>query len=62
MESRKILYATEGKILTDGEIYGTKIYLAEGRNAEEFYEISTEDYSKILQAQEEIATIDEQRL
>lgn len=50
---RKILVANEGMILTDGEIFGTKIYLAEGRNEEKFYEITTEEYAEIIKAEEE---------
>ena len=44
---RKVLIASEGMLLTDGEIYGSKIFLAEGRSAEEFHEISREEYEKI---------------
>lgn len=52
MKTRKILYADEGKVLTDGTIYGTTIYLAEGRSADEFYEISAEEYAAIMEAEE----------
>ena len=49
MKTRKILYADEGKVLTNGEIYGTKIYLAEGVSVEDFYEISAEEYTRIME-------------
>lgn len=49
MKTRKILYADEGKVLTDGKIYGTTIYLAEGRSTDEFYEISAEEYAAIME-------------
>ena len=42
-----VLKADEGKILTDGEIFGKIIYLAKGRNAEEFHEITEEEYEEI---------------
>ena len=46
------IYADEGKILTDGEIYGTTISLAEGESAEKFYEITKEEYTKTLKESE----------
>ena len=46
------LYADAGKILTDGNIYGTTISLAEGEQAESFYEIDKEEYDKMLEEKE----------
>ena len=50
--SRVILEASEGMILTNGEIYGRKIYLAEGLTGEEFYEITTAEYETLQMSEE----------
>lgn len=47
--ARTILTASEGMILTDGEIYGTKIFLAEGRSSAEFHEIPLEEYEELME-------------
>lgn len=52
MKSRTILYADEGKILTDGKIYGKQILLADGVSDLSFYEITEEWYQKMLDKQE----------
>ena len=49
MRIRNVLYADKGKVLTDGTIYGTTIYLAEGMSADGFYEISAEEYAAIME-------------
>ena len=46
--ARKVLNANEGKILTNGEIYGKTIYLSEQADKNTFYEITEEEYSKII--------------
>lgn len=55
MKSMITLYADEGMILTDGEVFGTTIQLAEGKSSEKFYEITEEEYEEILKAEEEEA-------
>ena len=45
---RIILLSGEGKIWTNGEIYGKQIYLAEGVSDDDFYEITDEEYENIM--------------
>ena len=52
MKTRKIIYADEGKILTNGEIYGRQIYLAESVSEADFYEITEAEYEDIMRAEE----------
>ena len=52
MKTRQILYAEDGMVLTNGETYGTVIYLAEGVDPSDFREITKEEYEKILAEQE----------
>lgn len=53
MTTRKILYADEGKILTNGEIYGKQIFLAEGVSEYDFHEITEVEYEQMLAEEEE---------
>lgn len=54
MKVRKVIYADKGKVLTNGETYGTEIFLADGLNEKDFYEISQEEYDKMLEAKSEV--------
>ncbi len=54
MKVRTTLYADEGKILTNGEIYGRTIYLAEGVSPDDFHEITEEEYKEVLKSKEEV--------
>ena len=49
---RRVLIASPGMILTDGEIYGTKIFPEEGRSPEEFQEVSLAYYEKRMEEAE----------
>ena len=49
---RRVITATEGNILTNGEIYGTEIYLADGVDGAGFYEITLEEYKVILEGED----------
>lgn len=45
---RKILISSDGMILTNGEIYGKTIYLADGEDESAFKEITQEEYEKLV--------------
>lgn len=47
---RDYMEARDGFMLTNGEIYGKRIYLADSMNKEDFYEITTAEYEKISEA------------
>ena len=57
MKTRKIIYADEGKILTNGTLYGKQIFLAEGVSEFDYHEISEEEYNAILAEEEAEAKI-----
>ena len=53
MQTRIILYADKGKVLTNGEIYGTQIFLAEGQDESAWYEITEAKYKALMEQAEE---------
>ena len=56
---RKYLNASEGHILTNGEIYGKKIYIADNLDADAFYEITEDEYNSLMESEtsaEEVVT------
>lgn len=53
--TRTVLYADEGMVLTNGETYGTQIFLAEGESAESYREITKEEHFNSLPEEEQIA-------
>ena len=61
MKERNILNAGEGKIFTNGEIYGKQIFLADGLSSDDFYEITDAQYREITEA-ESLETTEKQGL
>lgn len=51
---RTSIKANEGMILTNGEIFGSEIFLADGLKADDFHEITIEEYERILAEQSEV--------
>lgn len=51
IELRK-LTADNGKVLTNGEAYGTEIYLGVGDSPANWHEITTEEYEAVLAEEE----------
>lgn len=52
MRKRITIYADEGKVLTNGEVYGKIIHLETGSDISSYYEITDEEYEKIIAEQE----------
>ena len=48
MERTKLV-ASEGKILTNGEIYGRIVYLGQDLCSLDFYEITEEEYELLME-------------
>lgn len=47
-----ILKADEGKVLTNGETFGTTVVLPESANSSEWYEITDIEYNRIMESEE----------
>ena len=48
MSERKTLIADEGYIYTDGVNFGREVYLAEGDDGASWYQISKEEFEKLM--------------
>ena len=48
------LTATDGYVLTNGEVYGKEIYLGVNDKADNWHEITEEEYAEILKVEETI--------
>ena len=55
---RIILTAKDGYIFTNGTDYGKIIYLANGINPSDYYEITDEEYNKILEEQDNVEVVE----
>ena len=55
---RIILTAKDGYIYTNGVDYGKIIYLANGVNPSDYYEITDEEYNKILEEQDNVEVVE----
>lgn len=50
---RIILKSRQGFVYTNGENYGKVIYLANSENARDYYEITEQEYERIMKEKEE---------
>ena len=48
IKDRNILKADEGKVFTNGETFGTTVYLGKNDSADNWYEITVEEYETII--------------
>lgn len=57
METTKIelikLTPSEGMVLTNGETYSTEVYLGKNDSADNWHEITVEEYEKVLEKERE---------
>ena len=50
--NRVKLTATDGMVLTNGEVYGRVVYLGDGDSPDNWHEITDAEYAEILAEQE----------
>lgn len=48
VENQTILKADEGKFLTNGETFANVVYLGKNDSADNWYEITNEEYKQII--------------
>ena len=51
IDTIKVLKADNGKVVTDGQIYGKTVILPDNRSETEFHEISESEYNEIVKEQ-----------
>ena len=54
---REYLTADDGYLWTNGTIFGSVIYLADGESKDKYYLIPMAEYEKLMQAMEEYENI-----
>jgi hypothetical protein len=47
---RTVLYANEGMVLTNGEVFGKVVFLADGESAETYTEITDAEYLQMVES------------
>lgn len=52
MDKRTVLYADEGKVLTNGSTYGKVIFLSCDADSSDYTEIAEEEYERKLKSLE----------
>ena len=48
IENQTVLKAEEGKLLTNGDTFGIVVYLAKNDSADNWYEITVEEYETMI--------------